>query len=346
MRKLFNCLLMLSLLLMLSVDCFAISRGKAYTEDNGYYDEEIKTAAPGDKIYIAITQKSDEESDFEIKSTNIPKTAKITSMTTIGFIDDKKYKLISTGEVDIESEEVADGIEWYFAVIPVKSYDIEKFPEDGCSIEGKLKITRKSGKSFTIDLGKSLDSISFSEANSRKKLEKEAQLYRFDTGDKISLEFPNGKGRFTATAKKDINVTAGMNHTKISSITRQNDDVNMVFFRGNGAKFDDVRKPKLIIDADDDWYLYEIKSGNSLRDRSDYYDDDENAFVIETNVLGSYVIADEPLDYDDDDYDDDDDKDDEDDYEYAYIDDGDDEDYNDDDDYDFVLINPTTGAAV
>lgn len=340
MKKLLNCALLLSLLL-LSVDCFAVSRGKAYSEDNGYYDEEVKTVAPGEKIYIALTQKSDEDSDFEIKSENIPKTAKVTSMTTIGFIDDKKYKLISTGEVDIKAEEIADGCEWYFAVIPVKSYDIEDFPEDGCSVEGKLKITRKSGKSFTIDLGQSLDSISFSEANSRKKLEKEAQLYRFDNGDKISLEFPNGQGRFTATAKKDINVTASMSHTKISSISRQNDDAKLVFFRGNGAKFENVRNPKLIIDADDDWYLYEIKSGNKLKDMSDCYDDDEDAFVIETNVLGSYVVSDEYLDSDYDYDDDDDDEDDDDDYEYIYIDD----DNDDGDIYDYVLINPTTGAV-
>lgn len=345
MKRLFNFALVMALMALLSIDCFAIARGKAYIEDNGYFDEEVKTVAPGEDIYIALAEKSDEDSDYEIKSSDVPKTAKITSATTIGFIDDKKYKLISTGEVDIEVEEIADGVEWYFAVIPTKDFDIEDFPEDGCDVEGKMKITRKSGKTFTIDLAKAIDSIAFSEAKSRKKLEKNAQLYRFDSGDKIKLEFPNGQGHFEATAKKDINVTAGMSHTKISSITRKNDDVKMVFFRGNGAEFENVRNAKLVIEADDDWFLYEIRSNNSLRDRSDYYDDDEEAFVIETDVLGSYVIADEELDYDEDDEDDDEDEDDEDDYDYVYEEDEDDED--DDDDYyeyDHVLINPTTGA--
>lgn len=342
MKKLLTPVIIMALMLLLSINCFAVSRGHAYAEDNGYYDEAIETAAPGDKVYIALAEKSDEESGHKIDSDMVPKTAKITSITTIGYIDDKKYKLVDVGELDIETEEVGDGVVWYFAVMPIKKFDVDDFPEDGCSVEGKLKVTRKNGKTFTIDLANTLTSISFAEAKSKKQLEKTAQLYRFDSGDKISLEFPNEKGHFEATAKKDIDVMASMSHTKISAITRNNSGVKTVFYCGNGAEFSNVRNPKLIIEADDDWYLYEIKSNNTLKNRSSCYDDDENAFVIETNVLGSYVVADEPLEDGDSDDDEDDDV-----YVYTGEDDEDDDDrrYNDSD-YNHVLINPVTGAAV
>ena len=63
MRSFIRNLTVVLLAVLLTVQCYAISRGEAYIEDNGYYDLEITDAAPGDTVYIALVKKSDDAAD-------------------------------------------------------------------------------------------------------------------------------------------------------------------------------------------------------------------------------------------------------------------------------------------
>ena len=345
MKKLLAVLLMLMTVSALSFCAFATSRGTAYVEDNGYYDEKVTETSPGGTVYIALAEATNKDVNYKISNSMIPATAKITSAKTEGFIDDKDYKLIKTGNLDIEKLEVEDGGEWYFAVLKIKDIAVKDYPEDGFSVSGSMKVTRKSGSTFTLDLGHVLDSICFSEADDEDELSKQAQLYSFKSNTEFELEFPNGNGRFTGKTRSGIEVLAAMNHTKISAITKLDKNADMTFYIGNEAKFSNIKDGKLIIEADNGYYLYKIGSGNKLTNMTSAYDEDEDAFVIETDVLGQYVVSDERLSTsgtsnNDDDEDEDEDEDEDD----TYI-------YNGDEDRDETyvsvpLTNPATGAAV
>ncbi|HWP50743.1 MAG TPA: hypothetical protein VN626_03490 [Clostridia bacterium] len=345
MKKLFAVLLALGLVSALSLCAFAASRGAAYIEDNGYYDEKVSNATPGGTVYIALAEATNADTNYKISSSMIPTSAKITSAKTTGSVDDKDYKLIKTGSLDIEKLDVEDGSAWYFAVLKVQDIDINDYPEDGYLVSGTIKVTRKSGSTFTLDLNDALEDIRFAEAENEDELSKVAQIYSIKSSTEFELEFPNGKGRFSGKTKGAIEVLAAMNHTKISAITKLNKNAEMTFYIGNEAKFSNIKTPKLIIEADNGSYLYQIGNNNKLTNKSSTYDEDEDAFVIETNVLGKYVVSDEKLSTastsssseEDEDSDD----------TYTYTEDNDDAD--DDASATYVpvpLINPATGAAV
>ncbi len=339
MRKLFAALLALVAAASLSVGAFAASRGAAYIEDNGYYDEKVRQVAPGDTVYIALAEASNSDG-FKIASNMVPTTAKITSAKTIGFIDDKDHKVIKAGNLDIEKLPVERGSEWYFAVLDIKNVDVKDYPEDGYGVAGSLKVTREGGSSFTIDLADSVRFIRFSEAENSDELTKQTQLYSFKSGAEIELEFPNGRGRFTGSARSSLQLLAGMSHASISAITKLDPNADMTFYLGNEAKFSNIRDAKLIIEAEESSYLYQIDSKNKLTSVSSrYYDEDEDAFVIETDVLGRYVVSDERLSTSGTASN----SDDGDEYEYTYYEDDDDQDT--DQGYVYVPpVNPSTGA--
>ena len=348
MKKVFRLFAVIMLVAMLSVDCFAITRG-AYVEDNGYYDDKVTNPAPGDTVYITLMKKSDEDQDFEVSSSQKPTKAEITKIKVVGISDDDEYDIIKKGKLDIVYEEVEEGVEWYFAKLEIDDIDLEDYPDDGFTVEGTLRVTRKSGKTFTIDLEDIFDTISYKEAKDKEKLEKSAQLYKFKSNKEIKLEFPNEKGWFEGKTRSAINVFAGMSHSKVKAIVDKNDDAKLVFYIGNGAEFEKIKNGKIFINADDDEFLYEIIDGK-LKNRTSWYDDDEEAFVIETDTLGSYVVSDEKLstsyDYDDEDDDEDEDEED-DDLVFENDDEEDDEDEGYDwDNYDHVLINPNTGVEI
>ncbi len=339
MKKLFAALLALTTAATLSICAFAVSRGAAYIEDNGYYDEKVSRVTPGGTVYIALAEATNSDVNYKISSDMVPTTAKISSAKTEGYLDDKDYKLIKTGNLDIEKLPVERGSEWYFAVLEVKDLDVKDYPEDGFAVSGAIKVTRKSGSSFTLDLGDALDFIRYSEADKEDELSKQAQLYSFKSNTEFELAFPNGNGRFTGKTKSATEVLAAMNHTKISAITKLDKNADMTFYIGNGAKFSNIRDGKLIIEADNGSYLYKIGSGNKLTNMTSSYDEDEDAFVIETDVLGQYVVSDEKLSTSGSSSSSDDEDDDN-----TYIYNG-----NDDEDQGYVyvpLINPSTGAAV
>lgn len=288
MKKLFTILLMVLTVGVLSISSFAISRGTAYVEDNGRYDEKVTQATPGSTVYIALTE-------YSKSSKSVADTAKVTGAKTVGYIDDKDYKLIKTGKLDIVKRKVDSNDYWYFAELEIKDIDMDKYPEDGFEVEGTIKVVRKSGSKFTIDLSDSLNYIRFSEAEEEDELLKDAQLYTIDGGEDFELSFPNGYGCFSGTTRSKIEVLASMSHSEISAITKLDKYADMVFYIGNDAKFTNVRDGMLKIEADNGDYLYQIGSGNKLTNRTSTYDEDEDAFIIKTNVLGKYVVSDEKL---------------------------------------------------
>ncbi len=334
MKKLFAVLMIVATAAALSLCTFAISRGAAYVEDNGYYDEKVERVTPGSTVYVALAEATNADINYKISSSMVPTTAKITSVKTEAYADDKDYKMIKTGSLNIEKLAVEEGCDWYFAELEIKDIDMDDYPEDGFSVDGIIKVTRKSGSTFTIDLDDVLDFIRFDEADDEDELSTDAQLYSFKSSTEFELEFPNGKGYFSGETKGAIEVLAAMSHTKISAITKLDRNADMTFYIGNDARFSNIRDGRLVIEADNGDYLYKIGSSNKLTDMTSTYDEDEDAFVIETNVLGKYVVSDERLTTGGSSSDDEDDD------IYIYDDDDDDETY-----VSVPLINPPTGAV-
>lgn len=344
MKKLFTVLLMVAVAAALSVCSFAISRGDAYIEDHGYFNEKVRCVAPGDTVYIALAEAENEETDFEISRSMTPSSAKVTSAKTEGFIDDKNYKMIETGSLDIEKLPVEDGCDWYFAELEIDDIDIDDYPEDGFDVSGTLKVSRKGGSTFTVDLGDTISFIRYAVADDEDELSSEPQLYQLDQDTEFELAFPNENGWFSGETKSDIAVVASMSHDEISSIAKLDRDADLTFYLGNGVRFPYVRDAQLVIEADDGYYLYKIGNGNSLSKVSNAYDEDEEAFIIETNVLGKYVVSDTRLSTsassDDDDDDDDDDE-----VDDVYVYEGEDDDVDETPNIYVPLLNPTTGAV-
>ncbi|MFV0497401.1 MAG: hypothetical protein ACK5L0_04400 [Candidatus Fimivivens sp.] len=346
MKKLFALLLILTTVAALSICASAASRGTAYIEDNGYYDEKVTEAAPGATVYIALVEAEDTDSDYEVSSSMTPTTARVISAKTESFSEDKDYRLINTGNLDIEKLEVEDGGSWYFAVLEIKEIDLDDYPDDGFMVEGRLKVTRKGGSTFTLDLEDALDAICFSEAQNEDELAKQAQLYTLKSNTEFSLEFPNENGRFSGKARGSLDVLASMSHAKISAITRLERNADMTFYIGNNAAFSNIRDGQLIIEADYGNYLYKIGTSNRLTDVTNTYDEDEDAFVIDTDVLGKYVVSDERLSTSGTSFDDEEDEQDSD-GTYIYTEDDEQDNRDDEDAYVSVpLVNPSTGAAV
>jgi hypothetical protein len=94
-----------------------------------------------------------------------------------------------------------------------------------------------------------------------------------------------GQGKVAISCKTDY----------IASIANDYPQANLDFITCNGATFN--RTGTLYLYADEDTYLYEVNADGDLKEvRNADYDSYEEAFVLNTRKLGSYVISDMELD--------------------------------------------------
>lgn len=327
----------------LTMGAQALSRGRAVIADGDYYETVVSSISPGSTVYISLAEAVDRDLDYTIDRDMVPKTAKLSGVKTIAFEDDKDHKVLPSATLKIVKLPVDENIDWYFAELKVPA--IKKYSEDGYQIEGgKLKVTRRDDSTFTLNFEDVVSYLRYEPADLDDALEAQPKSYKLRRNEDFRLDFSNGTGNFSGTSRTTQDVVAGMSHGKISSMTRRYPKADLTFYIGSGTSFSSINDGLLTIYSDEDYYLYEILSSGSLKNRTSSYDEDEEAFVIETKTLGSYILSDTKLSgavSNSGSSSDDDDEDDSGTVDYGDLTDDDDDNYYSN----YPLINPSTGGA-
>lgn len=193
----------------------------------------------------------------------------------------------------------------YCIAIQLKNKDTTASAE----VAGKMEISVKSGN--TIDSGTAkltinpFISVGYGKATGAGA---EATLYTLTDSDKIA-EFGTGKD-FAETEDFELTLhgeagiftvnTQGQGKILLSSSVKYNEgleniypDANYVYINGNGKSFNKTGELKLWANEGD--FLYQVKNGKLVKLNAEY-DDVEEAFIIKTRTLGTYVVAEEELD--------------------------------------------------
>ena len=157
---------------------------------------------------------------------------------------------------------------------PVQPGATDALKYDDHSLEVALDVTfNPPATSMTADKDKQLFTFNNDEEDEIILIEADIATFTVDTRGQDELVI-------SATNKFDADIAAKY-------------DANMNFLKTNGATFN--RTGELKIFAEEGSYLYEIKADGTLVKSRAKYDDYEEAFVLKTRTLGSYVIADEEL---------------------------------------------------
>ena len=107
------------------------------------------------------------------------------------------------------------------------------------------------------------------------------------------IELFAGMGRFVVNTIGQGKLAINTNVEYNEGVENVAPDANYVYFNSNNPTFN--RLGDLLLTAEEDNHIYKVKGDGSLEEISPKYDEDEEAFVIRTRVIGSYVIAEEEL---------------------------------------------------
>lgn len=121
----------------------------------------------------------------------------------------------------------------------------------------------------------------------------EFYFIKFDRDDEIDFEFgkDNNEGTFTVDVSGQGKIALKFNTTPVDAIEAANGNAQMDFVNFNNVKFN--RSGEYSYQMENGKFAYKIVDGK-LYPLCEY-DEAEDAFVFNTNVLGSYVFADREL---------------------------------------------------
>ena len=182
----------------------------------------------------------------------------------------------------------------YLAAIKLKSsYSTKKL-----DLLGSVKVVKKTSgnhddiSSKDINAVVGYDSVS---AGDSMSIDNDAPVVDFEgIEDEIEILFSN-TASFTVNAKGQGDLYLGYSVKPITSVIDQNEEANIDFI-SFPAKPSFNRMGQLRLFASEGSYVYEMGT-NGLKKVEATYDEDYEAYVIETRTLGSYVIADRELKY-------------------------------------------------
>ena len=156
-------------------------------------------------------------------------------------------------------------------------------------------------KEYDLEVAFNLSNKDAKNIDANENLNKTADdnyLYKFEDDnqeeEEHEIELYGDMGRFVVNTigQGDLVINTNVEYNK--GIEGAASDVNYVYFNGNDATFN--RLGDLYLNAEEGNILYRVNKDGSLTKMPTEYDDDEEAFVVRTRVLGSYVIAEEELD--------------------------------------------------
>lgn len=218
---------------------------------------EDDAATPEDETAAAVI-----DNDGELKGSRqyayfVGVSIKESTSTKSQFIDGEIALSKSAGKNGVEDKLVAD--ENKFSVSFDVAYATEDLSKGGDNLVDKTKTV------FTFDKEEDSQELEI--------IKEDIATFTVDTRgqDKLLLWADN---------KYDADIAAKY-------------DANLEFIKTNGATFN--RIGELVIYAEEGSYLYEIKADGTLVESKAKYSDYDEAFVLSTRTLGSYVIADEKL---------------------------------------------------
>ena len=107
------------------------------------------------------------------------------------------------------------------------------------------------------------------------------------------IELYAGMGRFVVNTNGQGKIVINTDVDYNEGIEGIAPDANYVYFNSNNATFN--RLGDLYLTADKDDIVYRVNNDGTLTKLNPKYDEDEEAFVIRTRVIGNYIVAEEEL---------------------------------------------------
>ncbi len=151
-----------------------------------------------------------------------------------------------------------------------------------------------AGDSNKLDIDVAL-SVKNATAGDASKTGDDVYIHSFGDGDEeqeIELYAEAGKFVVNTIGQGKLVIKTTVDYNK--GIENVAPDVNYTYFNGNNATFN--RLGDLYLNAKEDEFLYKVNSDGTLTKVDAKYDSDEEAFVVRTRVIGSYVISEKELD--------------------------------------------------
>lgn len=188
----------------------------------------------------------------------------------------------------------------YFLAVSIKdsTSTAEQF------VSGKIAFAKSTGKdaddklaydvnSFDVNIDVKFKAVADASSNTVKE---DKQVFFSNNGEKVEdyelVLIGDDIAVFTVDARGQGKLTISANN-KFDSAIAAKYDANMNFLKTNGVSFN--RTGELKIYAEEGSYLYEIKADGTLVKSRATYNEYEEAFILKTRTLGSYIIADEEL---------------------------------------------------
>lgn len=194
----------------------------------------------------------------------------------------------------------------YYLAVAVKAKDTTSTAE----IAGKIGLSVKTGYDLVsetlnpfITVGYTVAAPTVAGEEDTTTLGTSDKLYAFKGAgtigkefaetDEFVIELEGGAGTFTVD-------TNGQGKILLSSSVKYNEgleatypDANYVYINGNGKSFN--KTGELVLPANEGDVLYQVKNGKLSKVNVEY-DEYEEAFIVKTRTLGTYVIAEGELD--------------------------------------------------
>ena len=154
-----------------------------------------------------------------------------------------------------------------------------------------LDSARYMGNEYKFDVAFTLN-VKDAEIN---KTENDDLVYNFkgSEDEEHEIELYAGMGMFVVNTYGQDKLVINTDVDYNEGIENVAPDANYVYFNSNNATFN--RLGDLYLYADENDIVYKVNKDGSLVKLTPKYDEDEEAFVLRTRVIGSYVIAEEEL---------------------------------------------------
>ena len=168
--------------------------------------------------------------------------------------------------------------------ITVKDSSSKNFDLTDSAKEIKIEVALTAKNPAADSMDQTADKtqvFEFKEDNGTAEEEHEISLYA-DAGKFVVNTIGQGK----LVIKTNVKYNAGIEGVA--------PDVNYTYFNGNNATFN--RLGNLYLNANEGEFLYKVNADGTLTKVDAKYDSDEEAFVVRTRVIGSYVISEKELD--------------------------------------------------
>jgi len=195
----------------------------------------------------------------------------------------------------IKGVEIAKKDGKYFIIIKTTGSEMsDKDVEGTLTLSGKAFAASDTDKKTKIEKTE-IDVVLTLEYPETKESEitDDAQIFLFNKeelqDEELELTVEDTDITFTVDTTHQAKLVLSYNDDEVEAVEKANPEANLDFHNFNSATF--KKTGTLLIPADEGSYLYEIVDG-AVKAVNAKYDDFEEAFILKTKTLGSYVVSD------------------------------------------------------